>query len=87
LSRKSNRLDTGVIVRPFGVFFSFSALRIVASVGLNADVHSIDLKQSMKGEGTARHENENEAQNDQFPLSTLLFCLIDLLGRRKQGIA
>ena len=36
---------------------------------------------------TSCDDNENEAQNDQFPLSTFLFCLIDLLGRRKQGIA
>jgi hypothetical protein len=41
----------------------------------------------MEGEGAARQENEHKAQDDQFPLSALLFCLIELLGRRKQGIA
>jgi hypothetical protein len=59
----------------------------VASIGLYADVHAIDFKQSMEGEGAARHENENKAQDDQFPLSAFLFCLIELLGRRKQRIA
>jgi len=59
----------------------------VATIGLYADVYSIDRKQSMEGEGAARQENENKAQDDQFPLSALLFCLIELLGRRKQGIA
>ena len=87
MSRKSNRLDTGVVVRPFGVFLGFGALRIVASISLYADVHSIDPKHAMEGEGAARQENKNKAHNDQFPLSTLLFCLIELLGRRKQGIA
>jgi len=41
----------------------------------------------MEGEGTARQENENKAQDDQFPLSAFRFCLIELLGWRKQGIA
>jgi len=41
----------------------------------------------MEGEATARQKNENKAQDDQSPLSALPFCLIELLGRRKQGIA
>jgi hypothetical protein len=41
----------------------------------------------MEREGAAREEDETKAENDQFPLSALLFCLIALLGRRKQRMA